>query len=430
MIDAKVDLAVQFNSNVNRRSFLRNGLAAAGSLVVAPWLLEACANQSAPTSSGGTVTVGTLLDGTGPLSLYGEPMVKAQTFAVEEINKKGGLLGKKIRLNYIDTQSDIAKYTAGAQELANDDSVVVVMGGITSASREAIRPVFDQYKKLYFYNQLYEGGVCDKWVFCTGIVPTQQMEVLIPYVLEKFGPRTYTVAADYNYGHIAAGWVRKYLKDKGGQLAGEEFFPLDVSNFATSISKIQSAAPNVVMSLLVGNDHLSFYRQFAALGLNRKIQIASTVVGLGNEQRVLDPKEGQGIIVAMPYFQELDTPASKKFVADFQARFPGTYINDEVNTVYSGFSFWAKAVEKAGSFDRDKVIKALESGLSFDAPEGTIKMQPGSHHATHNVHLAQVNANRGFDILKSVPNVAPAFEESVCNLVKDPNVHKQFEAPL
>src|SRR5439155_20500784 len=167
-------------------------------------------------------------------------------YAVAEINAKGGLLGKQLELIQYDTQSDIANFPKFAKKLILEDQVAVIHGGITSASRESFRPVIDEYKQLYFYNIIYEGGVCDKYVFVTGETPTQQMGPLSKYALKKYGTKAYTVDADYNFGHIS--WKRSDIfcrngggvePDAGGQ-EGEgggkvEVILLDVTDFnATS----------------------------------------------------------------------------------------------------------------------------------------------------------------------------------------------------
>ena len=388
-------------------------------------------NESAETAEQegeGPVKVGSILDATGPLSLYGDPMVKATRLAVDTLNANGGVLGRQLELVAIDTQSDIAQYTAGAKTLADDPEIAVVHGGITSASREAIRPVFNQAEKLYFYNQLYEGGVCDKYTFATGIVPTQQMEVLLPYLIENYGPRIYTVAADYNNGRISAEWVREYAEELGAEVVGEEFFPLDVSDFGASLQKIQAESPDVVLSLLVGNDHLAFYRGFSAAGMDEEIQIASTVFGLGNEQLVLDPADAEGLLVAMPYFEEIDSPENTEFVEMFREAYPDTeYVNDEVNTVWIGWNMWAEAVEEAGTFDADAVIAVLEEGMTFNGPEGEVRMIGPAHHITHNVRLAVVNDSKGYDILETSEGIEPEFEMEQCDLVAEPDQSTQYE---
>ena len=406
---------------VSRRQVLRDG--AVASLGMSASMLLGRQAKAAE-----DIAVGSILDATGPINIYGLPMIDATKFAVDAINQSGGVLGRKLRLIEADCQSNNQVYAQNAVKLILDDKVSVLMGGITSASREAVRPVVDRYSAVYFYNEQYEGGVCDKLVFCTGVTPAQQLGVLVPWAAKQHGKRFYTLAADYNYGHISADWVKVYLKAAGGELSGEEFIPLDVVNFDSVIQRLQSAKPDVVMSLLVGGNHIAFYRQFAAAGLKEKMAIVSATFGLGNEQVVLKPQEAEGIVVIYPYFQELDNAVNKDWVAAWRKRFGAnyTYITDSACTVWNGWHLWAMAVNKANSLDRDKVIAALETGLTFDSPEGHIRLDPKSHHVVHSVHLAKVNDKNGFSIMESFANVEPSDTMKVCDLIANPNEHKQY----
>ncbi|MBX6321997.1 MAG: transporter substrate-binding protein, partial [Rhodospirillaceae bacterium] len=404
----------------NRRDILK-GLGAAAAGLALPAILTRRAGAA------DEIPVGSLLDASGPINIYGLPMIDSTRFAVEDINAAGGVLGRPLKLVEFDTQSNNQLYTQYASQLILESEAAVIMGGITSASREAVRPVVDKNEQLYFYNEQYEGGVCDKFVFCTGVTPAQQLGTLVPWAVQEHGKTFYTLAADYNYGHISADWVKVFLKQAGGSLAGEEFIPLDVVDFSSVIQRVERAKPDVVMSLLVGGNHIAFYRQFAAAGLNRKIPTVSATFGLGNEQVVLQPEEAAGLVVVYPYFQELDTPANKAWVERWHKRFGAdyTYITDSACTVWNGWHLWAMAANKAGSLDRAKVTEALESGLTFDSPEGTIKLDPQSHHVVHTVHLAKVNDKHGFDILKSFPDLEPTDTKQVCDLIKDPDQHTQ-----
>jgi branched-chain amino acid transport system substrate-binding protein len=222
--------------------------------------------------------------------------------------------------------------------------------------------------------------------------------------------------------------VKVYLQKSKGELVAQEFIPLDVVDFGSVIQHIQSAVPSVVFSLLVGGNHIAFYRQFAAAGLNKKIPIVSPTFGLGNEQIVLKPEEVEGLTVIYPYFQELDNTTNAKWVTAWHERFGANYpyITDSANTVWNGWHLWAMAANKAGSLEPAKVIAVLESGLSFDAPEGAIKLDPQSHHVVHTVHLAKVNNNKGFTILKTIENVEPTDTKDVCNLIAKPGQHTQY----
>ena len=185
-------------------------------------------------AQGTPIKLGSVLDNSGNLDAYGKPMVLATTLAAEEINAAGGLLGRKIQVVQYDTQSDIALYTKYAQQLARDDKVDVVHGGITSASREAIRQTFKRANVLYFYNVLYEGGVCDRNCFVTGTTPAQAVEPIVEIAQKQWGKKVYVLAADYNYGQITAKWVAHYVKERGGSTLQTDFFPLDVADFAST----------------------------------------------------------------------------------------------------------------------------------------------------------------------------------------------------
>lgn len=374
------------------------------------------------------IVVGSILDQTGPINIYGVAMHDATELAIEDINQQGGVLGRELELVSYDAQSANEKYTQFARDLALKDNAEVVMGGITSASREAVRPIVDQQQVLYFYNEQYEGGVCDRNVFNTGVVPSQQLQALIPWAIENVGPRLYVPAADYNYGQISAEWVERYAEENGGEVVNTEFIPLESSNFGSVISDIQRTEPDAVVSLLVGGAHIPFYREFAARGLSEEIPIVSPTFGLGNEQVVLTPKEAEGIVVAFPYFQELDNDTNREFVERWQDVYGSDYdyITDSAVTVWNGWHLWAEAVEQAGTTDRDAVIDALESGLSLDSPSGTVELDGPSHHVTQDVSIAEVNRNSGFDIIETRETVPPSFEQETCDLVEEPTTNEQF----
>ena len=388
---------------------------------------EAADDEAAAPADTEPVRVGSLLDETGPLNIYGTPMADATRLAIAAINAEGGVLGRQLELVALDSKSDQAEYIAGADQLVAED-LAVVHAGITSASREAIRPIFDEAELLYFYNVLYEGGVCDRNTFVTGVVPTQQMQVLIPWAIENLGPRLYVLAADYNYGQISADWVQEYAAAHGGEVVGEDFFPLDVAEFGTTISEVQDASPDAVVSLLVGGAHMSFYSQYAAAGVNADIPIVSTTFGLGSEQVALDAASAEGIIVAYPYFEELDSTANAEFVAAWHSEFGSDYpyITDLATYVWEGWHLWADAVNAAGTLDRDAVIAQLESGVSFDSPKGTVTLDGGSHHLIQPVSLARANTSNGFDVFETFENIPPTFEQDVCDLIASPGTNEQF----
>lgn len=406
----------------DRRSFLQSAAAISA--------LTATGFAGRAYAAGGEIKLASIHDLSGLFDLYGKPMDQAVILAIEEINAAGGLLGKKVDQVTYDTQSQIPLYTQFGQQAALKDKVSVVHGGILSASREAIRPTLDRFKTLYFYNTQYEGGVCDRNIFCTGVTPAQSVEALMPYAISKFGKKIYTLAADYNYGQIISKWVAYYAKQNGGEVIQTDFFPLDVSDFGATIAKVQSAKPDFVMSALVGGAHLSFYRQWAAAGMKSKIAMASTTLGAGNEQVVLTPAEGDGILLAYNYSKELDTPANKAFLDKWQKKFGDTKpIHELAVATYQGVLLWAAGVKKAGSIDRMKVIEALETGISIDGPAGKVTVDPKTHHCTLDVHVIEVKGQK-MTVVKSLAQVPPKDTQSVCDLKANPNDTKQYEIKI
>ncbi|MFK7996556.1 MAG: ABC transporter substrate-binding protein [Granulosicoccus sp.] len=377
-----------------------------------------------------TIKLGSVLDNSGNLDIYGKPMVLATKLAAEEINAAGGLLGQQVEVTQYDTQSDIALYTKFAQQLSRRDKVDVVHGGITSASREAIRQTFKRGNTLYFYNVLYEGGVCDRNVVCTGSTPAQANEPLVEAAMEKWGKKVYILAADYNYGQITAKWLNHYVSERGGEIADTAFFPLDVSDFGSTIAKIQQEKPDWVVSALVGGAHMSFYRQWAASGMNKNIPLASTTFGAGNEQRALSAEEGDGIMVAHNYSQEIQSDSNKDFLAKWEASNGDTSVIHELAvSQYQGILLWAEAVRKAGSLDRDAMLNALESGISIEGPSGMVTLDAQTHHAALDIQLMEVKDQK-LNIISTSSQRPPADTARYCDLAKDPDANIQYEVDI
>lgn len=386
-----------------------------------------------PASAGAAepIKLGSLLDTSGNFDAYGKPMDMATDLAIAEINAAGGLVGRQVQKISYDTQSNMALYTKFAQQLTREDKVDVVIGGILSASREAIRPLLNREKLLYVYTPLYEGGVCDSNTFLTGTTPAQQAEVLVPYAMKQWGKKAYILAADYNYGQYMATWFQKFLKDNGGSAVGVEFFPLDVADFNSSIAKIQQAKPDFVISALVGGAHLSFYRQWAAAGMKSRIPMASTTMGVGNEHQVLTAAEGDGILVAYNYSPELQTPANKAFLEAWGKKFTGnTKVIHELAVLhYQGIKLWAEGVKLAGNVRRDDVAKALASGVSIAGPSGRVQIDGATQHVTLDVHVIEVRGQK-LNVKQSFAQLPPRETQEVCDLRKTPNSSVQHEIKL
>lgn len=376
------------------------------------------------------IRMGTLYDISGLFDGYGKPVDMAVKLAMSQMNEGGGLIGRPVERIGYDTQSDVALYTQYAQQMVRQDKVDVVHGGILSASREAIRQILRKSKTLYFYDTLYEGGVCDRNTFVVGVTPAQQVEVLIPYAMKKWGKKVYVIAADYNYGQIIARWAQKYIADSGGSTVAVEFYPLDVSDFGSAITKIQTAAPDMVFSALVGGAHMSFYRQWAASGMKDKIPLASPTLGVGNEHKILTAAEGDGILCCYNYSAELDTPANNAFKEGWKK------VNGDLDGIheiavsnYQGIMLWAEAVKKAGSVDYDAMVKVLEDGISLDGPAGKVVIDPQTHHAVLDVHMMEIRDQK-LNVLEDFPARQPIDTQAVCDLKANPDDNQQYEIKI
>jgi urea transport system substrate-binding protein len=413
---------------LGRRQLLQT-VALGGAGLAASTLMRTSPAGAAPT--GTPIKIGIIHDLTGAFAVYNQATRDMVEIAAEEINARGGVLGRPVELLIRDSQSSIDKYAEFANELVLGEKVAMLEGGGSSASREVIRRVIDLNDgPVYFYPAQYEGGVCDKFVFCSGEVPTQQIgPALVPYAMEHFGKKFYTVAADYNFGQISSVWVKKFVQEQGGKVIATEFFPLDQIDFGAAISRIQAAHPEVIFSLLVGNNHLGFHRQFAAAGLVDKIPIISPVFGQAGELTSLSPQEYKGLVVAFDYYPQLDNPANRAFLDRVRARHGGKLpfaIGEFPYNIWLNIQLWAAAGNKAGSIDKGKIIETLESGLQVDAPEGRVRVDGKTHHLVHSIHIAQATEDRSFRIIKTIPDVQPSYEQSVCDLISKPRTHKQF----
>lgn len=406
---------------LTRRSVLK-GTAGAVASVVASGLAS-----SSRVFADDEIVIASIFDQSGGLDVYGTPMTMTTTLAVEEINAAGGLNGKQVKLISYDPQSNMDNYAQYAQEAALKEHVAVVQGAITSASREVIRPILDRYQTMLWYSVIYEGGICDMNCVTSGATPLQMGDPVVKYGMDNYGKRCYFIGADYNAPQIIGDWGKKYVEEHGGEWLAKNLFPLDVTEFGPEINKIQAAKPDFLYTCLVGGAHISFYRQWAAAGMLNKIPIVSFTFGVGNEHISLTPEESNGIVSCQPYFQELQTPANLDFVARFKKRFgeKAPYLNSVGIGGYLGTWFWAEAVKKAGTAEREEVLKALATGMSWDGPSGKMTIDPASMHCIQDVHLAKVE-NREWQVFQTIEQVRPDDVKDRCDLTKNPDTAEQF----
>ena len=408
---------------LNRRQFF---IGASGALAFAstPYLLK-----GAGIASEKPIRVAYILDKTGILNIYSLKQIQATAMAVDEINSTGGLLGRPVELFFYDSQSDGQYNSKYVTEALVKDSVNVIHGGITSSSREVMRPIVSRFKGLLFYNSLYEGGVCDRRHVSTGMVPAQQLEPLMDYVISELGhKKCYILAADYNYGHITSKWMQKFVRERGGEDLAVEFFPLDVNNFQPALSRIQSAKPDIVLSALVGGAHIAFYRQFESTIGKDKIALASGTYGVGLEHTQLSAKEGNGIIIATSFFDDLNTDEANAFVKRFK-EYTGdkSYVGEYAEYGERGIKIWAESVRQAGNASPEACIEALSKGtVSINGAGGVYTVDGKTNHTTMDIHIV-TGHNQRFNVVKSFKQRPPRDTQMVCDLHQNPDDSTQYE---
>ncbi|SEO46447.1 urea ABC transporter substrate-binding protein [Aquisalimonas asiatica] len=368
------------------------------------------------------IRIGVLEDQSGDFAAVTQVKVYAIEMAAAEINENGGIAGREIELVTYDTQSDDRRYQEFMRRVLQRDQVDTVFAGFASSSREAYRPIVNQFDGLAFYNNQYEGGVCDANMIVTGAVPEQQFSTLIPWMMEEYGPNVYTLAADYNFGQISAEWVRMIVEEEGGQMVGEDFIPLGVSQFSQNIRNIQSEDADFVVTLLVGSAQASYYEQAASAGLG--LPMASSVnVGQGYEHKRFSPPSLKDMYVTTNFIEEVDTPEANEFVENFYEMFPDApYVNQEAANSYIALHLYKQMVERAdGSTDKEDLRAIIAEGdVCFDGPSGTVCLDPRSQHMSHNIFLAKVDEEHAISFPQTWDNIEPYWLGEVgCDLTEN-----------
>lgn len=399
----------------------------------ASFLLGAMMSAIAPSLAEAPIKIGVLEDQSGDFAIATSGKVEAIQLATDEINAKGGIAGRPIELVIYDTQSENTRYQEFMRRVLQRDKVDVVFAGYSSSEREAYRPIANQLDGFVFYNNQYEGGVCDANMVITGAVAEQQISTLIPWMMQKYGKRVYTIAADYSFGWISAEWMHTIVKENGGELVGQELIPLGVSQFSQTIQNIQAAKPSFVVVLLVGNAQSSYFEQASAAHLN--LPMASSIgVNQSYEHKRFKPPTLANMYVTTNFIEEIDTPAAKEFVSRFRKKYPDLpYINQEAENSYLAVYLYKEMVERAnGSTKREDLRKEIANGdVCTVAPEGKVCIDPKSQHISHSIYLAKVGEDHSISFPAYWENVQPYWlGQAGCDLTKhDPSTQYSPDNP-
>ena len=398
----------------SRREFLTDATRMAGTVGVAAllgnlgyWALSYAADK-------GPIKIGILHSLSGTMAISEVSLRDVVLMAVEEINAKGGVLGRKIEPVIVDPASNWDLFAEKSKQLLLVDKVAVVFGCWTSVSRKSVLPVFERNNGLLFYPVQYEGEECSRNVFYTGAAVNQQAIPAVEYLMSEDGgeyKKFYLLGTDYVYPRTTNKILRAMLLAKGVPAAKimEEYTPFHHQDYQTIVGKIKRFARGgdaCVISTINGDSNVPFYKEFANQGLRSEdapIMAFSVAV---DELRGMDTTALVGHLAAWNYYQSVDTPENGRFVANFKAyckrsNLPGganRVTDDPIEAAYFGVYVWKQAVEKAGSTNVDAVRKAVY-GMKFNAPGGKKQMDPANHHTYKPVLIGEILKNGQFDVV-------------------------------
>lgn len=352
----------------------------------------ATAEPTAAAVESDTIKVGILHSLSGTMSISEVSVRDATLLAINEINAKGGVMGKKLVPVIEDGASDWPTFAEKAGKLIKEDKVAVIFGCWTSASRKAVLPVVEQSNGLLFYPVQYEGLESSPNIFYTGAEPTQQIIPGVEYLLKQGKKKIYLLGSDYVFPRTANTIIKAQLTAQGGELAGEEYMPLGGTEFSTIISKIREAKPDAIFNTLNGDSNVAFFKQFKDAGFTAESLPVMSVSVAEEEVRGIGADYLAGHLVAWNYYQTTNTPENKTFVEAYKAAYGADRVTaDPIEAGYFGVYLWKALVEAAKSTDVDTLKEfAKTAEISFQAPEGLVKLDGPTHHTWKTVRIGVI----------------------------------------
>ena len=360
-----------------------------------------------------TIKVGVLHSLSGTMAISETTLKDTVLFMIDEQNKKGGVLGKKLEAVVVDPASNWPLFAEKARELITKDKVSVVFGCWTSVSRKSVLPVFKELNSILFYPVQYEGEESERNVFYTGAAPNQQAIPAVDYLAKEEKVQRWVLAGtDYVYPRTTNKILEAYLKSKG--VKAEDiminYTPFGHSDWQTIVADIKkfgsAGKKTAVVSTINGDANVPFYKELGNQGI-KATDIPVVAFSVGEEELAgIDTKPLLGHLAAWNYFESIKTPENEKFIKEWQAftKNPKRVTNDPMEATYIGFNMWVKAVEKAGTIDVDKVIDTLPGTKTPNLTGGTSELLP-NHHITKPVFIGEIKADGQFDVVWKSPGL-------------------------
>jgi urea transport system substrate-binding protein len=390
-----------------RRTILA-GLAAASAALL---------GAGAPARAEDTIKVGILHSLSGTMAISETTLKDVMLMLIEQQNKKGGLLGKKLEAVVVDPASNWPLFAEKARELISQNKVAAVFGCWTSVSRKSVLPVFKELNSILFYPVQYEGEESERNVFYTGAAPNQQAIPAVDYLMSKEGgsvKRWVLAGTDYVYPRTTNKILEAYLLSKG--VAKDDiminYTPFGHSDWQTIVADIvkfgTAGKKTAVVSTINGDANVPFYKELANKGV-KATDIPVVAFSVGEEELAgLDTKNLVGHLAAWNYFESIKNAKNAEFIKEWHAftKNPKRVTNDPMEAHVIGFAMWVKAVEKAGTTDADKVIAALPGIEAPNLTGGISKMLP-NHHITKPVFIGEIRADGQFDVVWKTKDLVP-----------------------
>lgn len=349
-----------------------------------------------------TVKVGILHSLSGTMAISETGSVEAETLAIEQINEMGGILGRKLEIILEDGASDWPTFAQRARKLLREDNVAAIMGCWTSASRKAVLPVLERQNGLLYYPTFYEGLEQSPNVIYTGQEATQQVLASLDWLYNEKGVRRfYLVGSDYIWPRTTHRIARIHIEQhlEGAEVVGEDYAPLGHTSFGSLINRIRLRRPDAIFSAVVGGSNVAFFRQLNSAGLRGDNTLMMNLATTEDEVLGIGGENVEGFYSSMKYFQSLENENNEAFIAAFKARWgDDSVIGDVTQAAYLGPWLWKEAVERAGSFDVEKVT-ATSPGIELDtAPEGYVKVHD-NHHLWSKTRIGQWRRDGQADVV-------------------------------
>ncbi|MDK4742973.1 substrate-binding protein [Rhizobium sp. CNPSo 3464] len=395
----------------SRRRFLHNFAFASAAIAVGPgsWVIRPGWANAAE----GPIKLGIATDLTGALGFAGNTDANVARMVVKEINDAGGLLGRPIELYIEDTATNESVAVGNVRKLIQRDKVDLVLGGISSSMRNAIKDtIVSRGKTLYIYPEGYEGKECMPNLFCTGPVPAQNCDQFIPWLIKNGGKRFALPGSNYVWPQTISAYARKVIESNGGEVVFEEYYPMDQIDFSSTVNRIISNRVDVVFNTIVPPGVSPFFKQLYEAGFSKNGGRIGCTYFDENFLEMNQAHEIDGLASSLDYYRALmdEDPVSAKIQGEYEKQFPSQFrfsAGSAATGTYRGLKLWEAAVKEAGTVDRDAVAAALDHAKIAEGPGGPAEMVPGKHHCKMNMYIGVAKGGKYEIVARSAGLVDP-----------------------